>query len=117
MKKKIKVTDAHLKALKLINEAQVFNADIWSHPKGPRGGKDVQDNCCEYCGKFSKNNEGNYFQILTSGIIIPNKIDDILIWDLYELKLIEDQPQGAFSIGNTCAKKLFKDKLNFYLES
>jgi hypothetical protein len=116
MCKKIELTEKHQEALKLINEAIEFGADIWSHPKGPRGGKDEFDNVCEYCGKRSKDGEGNYFQILTSGIIIPNSIDERIIWDLSNLGLIESQPQGGFSIGSTCAKKLLKDKLSFYLQ-
>ena len=45
---------------------------------------------------------------------IPNKIDENIIWELHEMGLT-DQPQGAFAIGSTCAKKLLGDKLNFYL--
>ena len=112
---KIKLTKKHEEALQLIKDAIEFSADIWSHPKGSRGGKDEFDNLCEYCGKRSKDGEGNYFQILTSGIIIPNRIDEDLIWDLYNAGLIADQPQGCFSIGSTCAKKLLKEKLSFYL--
>lgn len=113
MKNKIKITEKHLEALKLIKES---TANIWSNPKGARGGKNEVENCCEYCGKFSKDGDGNYFQILTNGLIIPNKIDESLIWDLYNINMIEDQPQGCFAIGSTCAKKLLKDKVNFYLE-
>jgi len=114
MKKQIKLTEEHNKALVLINEAIEFGADIWSHPKGARGGKNDLDNCCEYCGKFSKDGDGDSFQILTSGIIIPNSIDELLVWDLYNAKLIYDQPQGSFSIGSTCAKNLLKNKLSLY---
>lgn len=114
MSKEIKLTEAHQEALKVINEAIAFGADIWSHPKGARGGKDEYDNVCEYCGKRSKDGEGHYFSILTSGIIIPNSIDENIIWELSNLGLC-DQPQGAFSIGSTCAKKLLKDKLSSYL--
>ena len=113
--KKITITEEHLKALNLIKEAEILNANIWSHPKGARGGKDELDDVCEYCGKRSKDGEGNYYQILTSGLIIPNSIKESIIWDLYELKMIEDQSQGCFSIGSTCAKKLLGDKLNSYL--
>jgi len=117
MKKEIKLTKKHCEALSLIKDAELFGANIWSHPKGSRGGKESEiDNCCEYCGKFSKDDKGKYFQILTSGLIIPNRIDERLIWTLYELNLISDQPQGCFSIGSTCAKKLLKDKLDFYYE-
>ena len=111
------ITQKHLQALELIKAAISVGADIWSHPKGPRGGKDAVDNCCEHCGKYSKEGDGIYFQILTSGIIIPNSIDELIIWDLYEAKLIEDQPQGGFSIGSTCAKKLLGKHLPFYLAS
>ena len=114
-KKKIKITEKHTQALQLISDAEKFGANIWSHPKGPRGGKGQFDNCCEYCGKYSKDNEGHYFQILTSGLIIPNRIDERIIWELYDLGLIKDQPQGAFSIGSTCAKKLLKNNLTNYL--
>lgn len=114
--KTITLTEKHKEALELINNAIVKNADIWSHPKGPRGGKDEVDNCCEYCGKFSKDGEGNYFSILTSGIIIPCRIPQDVVWDLYHMELIEDQPQGCFSIGSTCAKKLLGKELEFYLE-
>ena len=116
MKKQIKLTEKHQEALKLINEAIQFGADIWSHPKGSRGGKyDELNDLCEYCGKRSKDGEGQYFQILTSGIIIPNSIDERLIWELHNLGLLTDQPQGAFSIGSTCAKKLLGEKLTSYL--
>lgn len=111
--KKIIITDKHREALKLIKNAK---ADIWSHPKGARGGKEEVDNCCEYCGKFSKDGDGHYFQILTSGIIVPNQIDESIIWDLHYAGLLKDQPQGGFKIGSTCAKKLLGKDLNFYLK-
>jgi hypothetical protein len=115
MKKEIKLTEAHKEALELINQAKEFGANIWSHPKGPRGGKDDEfDNVCEYCGKRSKDGEGDYFQILTSGLIIPNRIEEKLIWDLTQLGLC-DQPQGGFAIGSTCAKKLLGNRLSDYL--
>ena len=114
MTKEIKLTEKQSDALKMINDAIEFGADIWSHPKGVRGGKDEVNDVCEHCGKKSKDGEGQYFQILTSGIIIPNRIDEQLIWDLHNLGLCDDQPQGSFSIGSTCAKKLLKDKLEFY---
>lgn len=104
-------------ALQLINKAYLKNANIWSHPKGERGGKDNVDNCCEYCGKFSKDGDGNYFQILTDGTIIPNRIDESIIWHLYKAGFIKDQPQGCFAIGSTCAKKLLGKDLKFYLQS
>lgn len=108
----MKITPIQENALKLINESF---ANIWSHPKGARGGKDELDNCCEYCGKFSKDEDGQYFQILTSGLIIPNSIEESTIWELYNNGLIEDQPQGGFKIGSTCAKKLLGKKLNEYI--
>ena len=114
MKNSTKLTPTQQESLNLINDAIQLNANIWSHPKGARGGKDEMDNVCEYCGKHSKDNDGNYFSILTSGVIIPNKIDENIIWELHEMGLT-DQPQGAFAIGSTCAKKLLGDKLNFYL--
>lgn len=110
--KKFELTEKHKEALDLIKKSF---ANIWSHPKGARGGKDEVDNCCEYCGKFSKDGEGQYFQILTSGVIIPNKIDEAIVWDLYNNGLIEDQPQGGFSIGSTCAKKLLGKELKNYI--
>lgn len=110
-----KLTTKHYEALELIKEAQEFGANIWSHPKGARGGKDEVNDVCEYCGKRSKDGEGDYFSILTSGIILPNRIEENLIWDLHDAGLISDQPQGGFSIGSTCAKKLLKNKLDFYL--
>lgn len=109
---KFKLTDAHKEALELIKNSF---ADIWSHPKGPRGGKEDVNDCCEYCGKFSKEGDGQYFQILTSGLIIPNKIEESIIWDLHNNGLIEDQPQGGFSIGSTCAKKLLGKELKNYI--
>jgi len=112
-KKKIILTEKHQKALKEINEAIAFGANIFSHPKGARGGKEDVNNCCEYCGKFSKEGDGGYFQILTSGTIIPNHIDETLIWDLSSLDLC-DQPQGGFKIGSTCAKKLLGNNLKYY---
>ena len=112
----INLTEKHQEALNLIQEAIAFGANIWSHPKGPRGGKDEYSDVCEYCGKRSKDGEGNYFQILNSGTIIPNRIDEQLIWDLSNAGLIEYEPQGCFSIGSTCAKKLLKDKVSFYLQ-
>ena len=111
----ITLTEKHQKALKVINEAIKFGADIWAHPKGARGGKDEVNDVCEYCGKKSKDGEGQYFQILTSGIIIPNSINEDIIWDLHNAGMLDDQPQGTFSIGSTCAKKLLKEKLSFYL--
>lgn len=113
--KKIVLTEAHQQALKVINEAIEFGANIWSHPKGARGGKDEYNDVCEYCGKKSKDGKGHYFSILTSGVIIPNSIDENIIWDLSNLGLIKYQPQGGFAIGSTCAKKLLKEKLSFYL--
>jgi hypothetical protein len=109
-----KMTDKHEEALVLINNSF---ANIWSHPKGARGGKKEVDNCCEYCGKYSKDGDGQYFQILTSGVIIPNRIPEDIVWELYQNGLIEDQPQGGFSIGSTCAKKLLGKELAFYIES
>lgn len=107
-------TQKHQEALELINNAIIKNANIWSHPKGPRGGKDECDNVCEHCGKHSKDGDGQYFQILTSGVIIPNAIDEPIIWDLYNMKKIKDQPQGCFSIGSTCAKKLLGKEIELY---
>ena len=115
MQKQITLTEAHKEALALINKAKEIDANIWSHPKGPRGGKDELSDVCEYCGKRSKDGEGHYFQILTSGLIIPNRIDEQLIWDLSYLDLC-DQPQGGFSIGSTCAKKLLKNNLADFLK-
>ncbi len=111
-KSTFKLTEKHQEALTLINNSF---ANIWSHPKGARGGKDDVDNCCEYCGKFSKDDEGQYFQILTSGLIIPNKIEESIIWDLCQNDFIEDEPQGCFSIGSTCAKKLLGKELPKYI--
>jgi hypothetical protein len=111
-----KFTENHLTALELILDAEFLGANIWSHPKGARGGKDEIENVCEYCGKRSKDGEGNYFNVLTSGVIIPNRISEKILWDLYDMKMISDQPQGGFSIGSTCAKKLLGDKLEFYLK-
>lgn len=98
-------------ALELIKKS---HADIWSHPKGPRGGSDKFDNVCEYCGKKTGPNS-MIFQILTSGIIVPNTIDEQTIWSLYFKKAISDQPQGGFSIGPECAKKLLGKEVDFYL--
>jgi hypothetical protein len=109
------ITKEHLEALELIKNANNLGANIWSHPKGPRGGKDEYDNVCEHCGKYSKDGDGKYFQILTSGNIIPNRIDEKIVWDLYNSNLIEDQPQGGFAIGSSCAKKLLGKELEFYL--
>jgi len=114
MTNEIKLTEKQSDALKMINDAIQFGADIWSHPKGARGGKDEVNDVCEYCGKRSKDGEGQYFKILTSGIIIPNSINEDIIWDLHNAGILDDQPQGSFSIGSTCAKKLLKDKLEFY---
>ena len=109
---KIKLTEAHNEALSLVKKSY---ANIWSHPKGARGGKRNEvDDCCEYCGKFSKDGDGQYFSILTSGLIIPNKIAQNVLWELSEMGLC-DQPQGAFAIGSTCAKKLLGKDLNDYL--
>ncbi len=112
MKTKINITEKHLAALKIIKTCKV---DIWSHPKGARGGKqDEFDDLCEYCGKHTKDGEGMYFQILTNGIIIPNSIDEKIVWDLHYAGLLKQQPQGGFAIGATCAKKLLgKDVKKF----
>ena len=112
MKSTLTFTEKHKEALELINQS---TANIWSHPKGARGGKDSLDNICEYCGKHSNDEDGNYFQILTSGLIIPNKIDEATIWDLHHAGIIKDQPQGGFKIGSTCANKLLGSKLKSYL--
>ena len=114
MSKAPKITPKHLEALELIKNSF---ADIWSHPKGARGGKEQLDNCCEYCGKYSKDGEGEIFQILNSGIIIPNSIDEAIVWDLHNAGLIADQPQGGFKIGATCAKKLLGKELKKYLST
>jgi len=110
MKQTQNLTPEEAIALELINNS---NADIWSHPKGARGGKDQLDNLCEYCGKKTGPNS-MIFQILTSGIIVPNRIDESTIWSLHE-KGLSDQPQGGFSIGPECAKKLLGSDLSFYL--
>jgi len=110
----LKITEKHLQALEVIKNCK---ADIWSHPKGARGGKDDVENVCEYCGKHSKDGEGNYFHIMTNGIIIPNSIDQQIVNDLDEAGLINAQSQGGFAIGSTCAKKLLGKDLDFYLLS
>ena len=110
--KSIEITEKHREALELINKS---TSNIWSHPKGARGGKDYHDDCCEYCGKKIKDDKVDYFHIITSGVIIPCSIDEEIIYDLYNANLIKDQSQGCFPIGSTCAKKLLGDKVEFYL--
>jgi hypothetical protein len=112
MKKTINLTQKQTLALQLINESK---ANIWSHPKGARGGKHAGlSNICEYCGKKCKEDNGQLFGILTSGAIIPNRISEATVWQLNKLNLT-DQPQGAFLIHNTCAEILLGDELQNYL--
>lgn len=106
------LTEIESKALAAI---QVSTANVWSHPKGPRGGKDDMDNVCEHCGKHSKDGDGGYYSILTSGTIVPNWIGEDMLWELYKKGLIKDQPQGGFAIGSTCAKKLLGKQADYYL--
>lgn len=113
MKKNIVITEEHKAALELIKNSY---ANIWSHPKGGRGGKDRGDDVCEYCGKPTSKDGKNtmFFQILTSGRIIPNSIDEQIVWDLYNADLIQDQPQGGFPLGSVCAKKLLGKDVEKY---
>jgi hypothetical protein len=115
MTNQIKLTETQQEALNLINQAIELNANIWSHPKGARGGKDDTDNVCEYCGKHSKDGEGHYFRVLYTGLIVPNRIDEGTIYELSRLNLCDEPQGGGFAIGSTCAKKLLGSKLSFYL--
>ena len=107
-----KLTKKQIEGLILINESK---ANIWSHKKGARGGKHAGlSNICEYCGKKCKEENGEFFGILTSGAIIPNRLSEATVWELWE-KNLSDQPQGAFLIHNTCAENLLGDELQNYL--
>jgi len=101
-----------LQALKII---QGCTANIWSHPKGPRGGKEEPGEVCEYCGKHTPDDKSNYFHILTSGLIIPVSISEETIKELSEAGLINDDSQGCFKIGYTCAKKLLGHRVKEFL--
>jgi hypothetical protein len=80
--------------------------DIWSHPKGQRGGKEmIFENQCEYCGKeVSGKSNTRYVHINTGGQILPNGMTDEDIAD-YE-KQTGNQSQGCFAIGSECVKKV-----------
>jgi len=101
-------------ALELIRQAEILNANIWSHPKGARGGRSNLDNVCEYCGKHLKDDKRKYVSILISGLLIPSSIEENVIWQLSEKGLC-DEPQGAFAIGSNCAKKLLGKELINYI--
>jgi hypothetical protein len=103
----------------IINECKKAFANIWSHPKGARGGKEFQEGeQCEYCGK--KTGEGKntrYVHILTSGLILPNGLDGDKINELSCITDKQDQSQGCFALGSECAKKLLGkriDEFSFY---
>ena len=88
-------------------------ANIWSHPKGARGGKDCEDDQCEYCGKkVGGKTNTRFVHILTSGAILPNGVDGDLIDALWIKGEIKDQSQGAFALGSECAKKLLGKKID-----
>jgi hypothetical protein len=107
------------KKLQIIELAKQSIGDIWSHPKGARGGKDGYefDECCEYCGKkVGGKSNTRYVQILTNGSILPKAIFDIAteqdLWDLQNE--IGHQPQGGFALGSECIKKLLGNNLEAY---
>jgi hypothetical protein len=106
------------KKLQIIELAKQSIGDIWSHPKGPRGGKDYYDfECCEYCGKkVGGKSNTRYVQILTDGSILPKAIFNIAteqdLWDLQDE--IGHQPQGGFALGSECIKKLLGSNLEAY---
>lgn len=92
--------------LRTINE---FKVDIWSNPKRPSS-EDMQDNCCEYCGK--KHGASPLFvHINTSGTILPNTVSE------EDLEIVGMQSQGCFALGSTCAKKLFGKKIDLYTQN
>lgn len=101
--------------VKVLAAIKASTANIWSHPKGARGGKDELTDVCEHCGKHTKDGDGGYFHILTSGLIIPNWITETMVNELRDMGLIKDQSQGCFAIGSTCAKKLLGKQVNYYL--
>lgn len=87
--------------LKTINE---FKVDLWGNPKRP---DDVQENCCEHCGKPLGKNP-LYVHVNTNGTILPNGVQE------EDLPGIGMQSQGCFPIGINCAKKLLGKKLPLY---
>lgn len=96
--------------------AKTAIGNIWSHPKGPRGGRDEADeNCCEYCGKpVGGKKNTRYVHVLTNGKILPNEITDEEVIEC--AKEIGDQSQGCFAIGSECAKKLLGKNIDKYSE-
>lgn len=88
----------------ILNSINELKVDIWSNPKRP---DDVDTNCCEYCGKKCGSNP-LYVHVSTRGTILPNDITE------EDLALVGMESQGCFPLGNSCAKKLFGDKVNQY---
>jgi hypothetical protein len=116
MKKKVKLSDEQIH---IISECKKAFANIWSHPKGARGGREYEhDEQCEYCGKKTgKGANTRYVHILTSGLILPNGVDGDKITEIACIVDNQDQSQGAFAIGSECAKKLLGkriDEFSFY---
>lgn len=98
----------------ILNECKKAFANIWSHPKGARGGREYEhDEQCEYCGKKTgKGANTRYVHILISGMILPNGLDGDEITELASIVEDQDQSQGAFAIGSECAKKLLGKKID-----
>jgi len=106
MEKKLSAEQIHI-----INECKKAFADIWSHPNGARGGREMMDEQCEYCGKkVGGKTNTRYVHILTSGMILPNGVDEDAINELQDE--IGDQSQGCFAIGSECAKKLLGKQID-----
>ena len=79
--------------------------NIWSHPNGPRGGREFTDHQCEYCGKnVGGKTNTRYVHILTTGKILPNGVSEEEIEECQDE--IGSQSQGAFAIGSECVKKV-----------
>ncbi len=78
--------------------------NIWDNPKRPN---EVQEGCCEYCGK--KHGKTPFMVHVTIlGTCVPNNITE------EDLSRVNEESQGGWAIGSTCAKKLFGEKILEY---
>lgn len=111
MKKQPKLTEEQ-KAI--VAECEKAFADIWSHPKGARGGKQYcEEEQCEYCGKKTgKGSNTRYVHILTNGMILPNGVDGDMVTEMNSKGLFHSQSQGCFALGSECAKKLLGKRID-----
>ena len=98
------IKTAKMKKNKIIDLILNHRFEIWSNPKRI---SQTQVHDCEYCGKKASENP-LYVHIMTSGIIVPNKIREC------HIDKIGQQSQGCFPIHDKCAKDLMGDFVEDY---